>query len=193
MGWSHGLHSSLPDAGTDVQTHVVPSPMLPQPPQAQGLSAPWVLLQKLQQQQVVQQRQLEKQLQLLQQQQQMLLPGRGPGEGVPTEPREPRLSQGSVVQPSQSSGPLAHPEDLANGMVSMDPAVPAAAEGVCRWEQLRCGDLCLQMLSPRAGADAPQMRLQFSWGGGRCRSCPWITVGTKVIARVTAPKEGLGG
>ncbi|XP_071671280.1 serine/threonine-protein kinase/endoribonuclease IRE2 isoform X3 [Patagioenas fasciata] len=88
-----------------------------------------LLLRKLQQQQVVQQRQLEKQLQLLQQQQQqMLLPGRSPGEGVPGEPAELQLSQGSAVQRSQSSSPLACPEDLANGMVSMDPAVRAAAE-----------------------------------------------------------------
>ncbi|PKU39529.1 serine threonine-protein kinase endoribonuclease ire2 [Limosa lapponica baueri] len=87
-----------------------------------------VALVKLQKQHAVQQQQLEKQIQLLQQQQEMLLPGRVSGEGVPAEPREPGLSQGSASQLSQRSSPSSHPKDLANGMVSPDPAVPAAAE-----------------------------------------------------------------
>ena len=99
------------------------------------------MFQKLQKQHVVQQQQLEKQIQLLQQQQQMLLPGRVSGEGAPAEPREPGLSRGSTSQLLQSSGPSARLMDLANGMVSPDPAVPAAAEGVCGWERARCGGL----------------------------------------------------
>ncbi|NXW01456.1 ERN1 endoribonuclease, partial [Fregetta grallaria] len=85
----------------------------------------FLLLTKLQKQHVVQQQQLEKQIQLLQQQQEMLLPGRVSGEGVPAEPG---LSRGSTAQLSQSSGPPARLEDLANGMGSLEPAVPAAAE-----------------------------------------------------------------
>ncbi|NXF34315.1 ERN1 endoribonuclease, partial [Nyctibius bracteatus] len=84
-----------------------------------------LLLTKVQTQHAAQQRQLEEQIQLLQQQQEMLLPGRVAGEGVPTEPA---LSQGSASQPSQSSSPSARLKDLANGMVSAEPAVPAAAE-----------------------------------------------------------------
>lgn len=142
-----------------MQTHVVPSPTLPQPPRTRGLSAAWVLLQKLQQQQVVRQQQLEKQLQLLQQQ--MLLPGRGPGEGVPAEPR---LSQGSAVQPSQSSGPSARPEDLANGMASTDPAVPAAAEGVCRWERVRCVGISTDVVTQsRSRCPTDEAAAQLWW------------------------------
>lgn len=96
------------------------------------------MFQKLQKQHAVQQQQLEKQIQLLQQQQEMLLPGRVSGESVPAEPGELGLSRGSASQLSQSSGPLARLKDLANGVVSPDPAVPAAAAGVCRWEQARC-------------------------------------------------------
>ncbi|NXT30796.1 ERN1 endoribonuclease, partial [Pelecanoides urinatrix] len=88
----------------------------------------FLLLMKLQKQHAVQQQQLEKQIQLLQQQQEMLLPGRVSGEGVPAEPGEPGLSRGSTSRLSQSSSPLARLKDLANGMVSPDPAVPAAAE-----------------------------------------------------------------
>ncbi|KAF1651362.1 Serine/threonine-protein kinase/endoribonuclease IRE1, partial [Aptenodytes patagonicus] len=88
----------------------------------------FLLLTKLQKQHAVQQQQLEKQIQLLQQQQEMLLPGRVSVEGVPAEPGEPGLSQGSTLQLSKSSGPSARLKDLANGMVSLDPAVPAAAE-----------------------------------------------------------------
>ncbi|NXG81962.1 ERN1 endoribonuclease, partial [Stercorarius parasiticus] len=88
----------------------------------------FLLLTKLQKQHAVQQQQLEKQIQLLQQQQEMLLPGRVSGEGVPAEPGEPGLRQRSASQLSQSSSPSAHLKDLANGMVSPDPAVPAAAE-----------------------------------------------------------------
>ncbi|NWU57742.1 ERN1 endoribonuclease, partial [Dromas ardeola] len=88
----------------------------------------FLLLTKLQKQHAVQQQQLEKQIQLLQQQQEMLLPGRVSGEGVPAEPREPGLRRRSASQLSQSSSPLAHLKDLANGMVSPYPAVPAAAE-----------------------------------------------------------------
>ncbi|KFU93337.1 Serine/threonine-protein kinase/endoribonuclease IRE1, partial [Chaetura pelagica] len=75
------------------------------------------------------QQQLGQQIQLLQQQQEMLLPGRVSGEGVPAEPRMLGLSQGSTSQLPQSSSPSDHPQDLANGMVSLDPAVPVAAEG----------------------------------------------------------------
>ncbi|NWS53976.1 ERN1 endoribonuclease, partial [Chunga burmeisteri] len=88
----------------------------------------FLLLTKLQKQHAVQQQQLEKQIQLLQQQQEMLLPGRVSGEGVPAEPGGPGLSQGSVWQLLQSSSPSAPLKDLANGMVSPAPAVPAAAE-----------------------------------------------------------------
>ncbi|KFW64645.1 Serine/threonine-protein kinase/endoribonuclease IRE1, partial [Pygoscelis adeliae] len=88
----------------------------------------FLLLTKLQKQHAVQQQQLEKQIQLLQQQQEMLLPGRVSAEGVPAEPGEPGLSRGSTLQLSKSSGPSARLKDLANGMVSLDPAVPAAAE-----------------------------------------------------------------
>ncbi|XP_009893502.1 PREDICTED: serine/threonine-protein kinase/endoribonuclease IRE2 [Charadrius vociferus] len=83
---------------------------------------------KLQKQHAVQQQQLEKQILLLQQQQEMLLPGRVSEEGVPTESGKAGMSQGSTSQLSQSSGPSSHRKDLANGMVSPDPAVPAAAE-----------------------------------------------------------------
>ncbi|XP_054068584.1 serine/threonine-protein kinase/endoribonuclease IRE2 [Rissa tridactyla] len=88
----------------------------------------FLLLTKLQKQHAVQQQQLEKQIQLLQQQQEMLLPGRVSGEGVPAEPGEPGLRRRSASQLSQSSSPSAHLKDSANGMVSPDPAVPAAAE-----------------------------------------------------------------
>ncbi|NXJ94681.1 ERN1 endoribonuclease, partial [Corythaixoides concolor] len=84
-----------------------------------------LLLTKLQKQQAVQQQHLEKQIQLLQQQQEMLLPCRGPGEGVPAEQG---LSRGSVAQLWQSSSPPARLKDLPNGMVSLDPAVPAPAK-----------------------------------------------------------------
>uniref|UniRef100_A0A8C3K9Z2 Serine/threonine-protein kinase/endoribonuclease IRE1 n=1 Tax=Calidris pygmaea TaxID=425635 RepID=A0A8C3K9Z2_9CHAR len=77
----------------------------------------WFVFQKLQKQHAVQQQQLEKQIQLLQQQQEMLLPGRVSGEGVPAEPREPGLSQGSASQLSQRSSPSSHLKDLANGML----------------------------------------------------------------------------
>ncbi|NWR66539.1 ERN1 endoribonuclease, partial [Bucorvus abyssinicus] len=88
-----------------------------------------LLVTKLQQQHTVQQQQLEKQIQLLQQQQQeMLLPGRVSGEGAPAEPGEPGMSREKASQLSQSSGPSARLQDLANGMVSQDAAVPAAAE-----------------------------------------------------------------
>ncbi|NXX12281.1 ERN1 endoribonuclease, partial [Podargus strigoides] len=87
-----------------------------------------LLLTKLQKQQAAQQQQLEKQIQLLQQQQEMLLPGRVSGEGVPAEPGELGLSRGSASQLSQSFSPSARLKDLANGTVSPDPAVPAAAE-----------------------------------------------------------------
>ncbi|NXT75898.1 ERN1 endoribonuclease, partial [Zapornia atra] len=86
----------------------------------------FLLLTKLQKQHAVQQQQLEKQIQLLQQE--MLLPSRVSGEGVPAEPAEPGLSQGSVLQLLQSSSSSASLKDLANGMDSSDPAVPAAAE-----------------------------------------------------------------
>lgn len=98
---------------------------------------PWFAFQKQQKQHAVQQQQLEKQIQLLQQQQEMLLPGWVSGEGIPAEPRELGLSPGSTSQLSQSSGPSAHLKDLANGMVSLIPAVPAAAEGVCGRERAR--------------------------------------------------------
>lgn len=101
------------------------------------------MFQKLQKQHAVQQQQLEKQIQLLQQQQEMLLPGRVSEERVPAESGKLGLSQGSASQLSQSSGPSSHPKDLANGMVSPDPAVPAAAEGVCRWEWVSCEGLSL--------------------------------------------------
>ncbi|NWR32992.1 ERN1 endoribonuclease, partial [Tachuris rubrigastra] len=86
-----------------------------------------LLLMKLQWQHVVQQQQLEEQIQLLQQQQEMLLPGRVSREGVPAGPGKPGLSQGSTLELSQSSGPSACLEDLANGMVSPGLAVPEAA------------------------------------------------------------------
>ncbi|NXC77236.1 ERN1 endoribonuclease, partial [Anhinga anhinga] len=85
----------------------------------------FLLFTKLQKQHAVQQQHLEKQIQLLQQQQEMLLPGRVSGEGVPAEPGEPGLSQGSTWQLLQSSGPLA---DLANGMVEGQPSSSADAE-----------------------------------------------------------------
>ncbi|XP_068885936.1 serine/threonine-protein kinase/endoribonuclease IRE2 isoform X2 [Aphelocoma coerulescens] len=85
---------------------------------------------KLQQQHVAQQQQLQEQIQLLQQQQEMLRPGRVSREGVPEEPRELELSQKSASELSQSSSPSAHLKDPANGMVSLEPAVPVAAEDV---------------------------------------------------------------
>ncbi|KFO81018.1 Serine/threonine-protein kinase/endoribonuclease IRE1, partial [Cuculus canorus] len=85
-----------------------------------------LLLTKLQKQYAVEQQHLEKQIQLLQQE--MPLLGRVSREGVPAEPMEPELSQGSVSQLSQSSSSSASLKDLANGMVSPDSAVPAAAE-----------------------------------------------------------------
>ncbi|XP_068278702.1 serine/threonine-protein kinase/endoribonuclease IRE2 isoform X2 [Nyctibius grandis] len=85
-----------------------------------------LLLTKVQTQHAAQQRQLEEQIQLLQQQQEMLLPGRVAGEGIPAEPA---LSRGSASQPSQSSSASARGKDLANGTVSAEPAVPAAAQG----------------------------------------------------------------
>uniref|UniRef100_A0A8C3VCI0 non-specific serine/threonine protein kinase n=1 Tax=Catharus ustulatus TaxID=91951 RepID=A0A8C3VCI0_CATUS len=66
---------------------------------------PWFVLQKLQRQHAAQQQQLEEQIQLLQQQQEMLRPGRVSREGVPEEPRELELSQGSAAELSQSSSP----------------------------------------------------------------------------------------
>ncbi|NXQ92255.1 ERN1 endoribonuclease, partial [Nyctibius grandis] len=84
-----------------------------------------LLLTKVQTQHAAQQRQLEEQIQLLQQQQEMLLPGRVAGEGIPAEPA---LSRGSASQPSQSSSASARGKDLANGTVSAEPAVPAAAQ-----------------------------------------------------------------
>ncbi|NXV79112.1 ERN1 endoribonuclease, partial [Atlantisia rogersi] len=86
----------------------------------------FLLLTKLQKQHAVQQQQLEKQIQLLQQE--MLLPSRVSGEDVPAEPVEPGLSRGSPLQLSQSSSTSASLKDLANGMDSSDPAVPAVAE-----------------------------------------------------------------
>ncbi|NXI40918.1 ERN1 endoribonuclease, partial [Galbula dea] len=88
----------------------------------------FLVVTRLQKQHTVQQQQLEKQIQLLQQQQEMLLPGQVSGEGVPVEPRAPELRGRSTSQLSQGSSPSAHLKDLANGMVSLDPAVPAAAE-----------------------------------------------------------------
>ncbi|XP_069726674.1 serine/threonine-protein kinase/endoribonuclease IRE2 [Phaenicophaeus curvirostris] len=85
-----------------------------------------LLLTKLQKEHRVQQQQLEKQIQLPQQE--MPLPGQVSAEGVPAEPGEPGPSQGSASQLSQSSSPSACLKDLVNGMVSPDPAVPAAAE-----------------------------------------------------------------
>ncbi|NXX81119.1 ERN1 endoribonuclease, partial [Urocolius indicus] len=90
----------------------------------------FLLVTKLQKQHAVQQQHLEKQIQLLQQQQeQLLLPGRVSGEGVPAEPEEPGLSQGSAGRLWQSSGPMARRQDLANGVASLGLAVPAAATG----------------------------------------------------------------
>lgn len=88
------------------------------------------MFQKLQQQHVAQQQQLQEQIQLLQQQQEMLRPGRVSREGIPEEPRELELSQKSALELSQSSSPSAHLKDPANGMVSLEPAVPVAAEDV---------------------------------------------------------------
>ncbi|NWS75039.1 ERN1 endoribonuclease, partial [Crotophaga sulcirostris] len=85
-----------------------------------------LLLMKLQKQHTAQQQELEKQIQLLQQQQEMPLPGQVSEEGA--EPREPGPSQGSTSQVSQRSSPSACLKDLANGVVSPDPAVPAATE-----------------------------------------------------------------
>ncbi|NXU82329.1 ERN1 endoribonuclease, partial [Xiphorhynchus elegans] len=84
-----------------------------------------LLLVKLQRQHAAQQQQLEEQIQLLQQQQEMLLPGRVSGDDVPVEPGKPGLSRGSTLELSQSLGPLDHLKDLANGMVSPDPAADA--------------------------------------------------------------------
>lgn len=92
----------------------------------------WFVLQKLQRQHAAQQQQLEEQIQFLQQQQEMLRPGRVSREGIPEEPRELELSQGSAAELSQSSSPSACLKDLANGTLSPEPAVPAAAEGGCR-------------------------------------------------------------
>ncbi|XP_010140318.1 PREDICTED: serine/threonine-protein kinase/endoribonuclease IRE1-like, partial [Buceros rhinoceros silvestris] len=86
----------------------------------------FLLVTKLQH--AAQQQQLEKQIQLLQQQQEMLLPGRVSGDGVPSEPGEREMSWEKASQLSQSSSPSARLKDLANGMVSRDPAVPEAAE-----------------------------------------------------------------
>ncbi|NXG71857.1 ERN1 endoribonuclease, partial [Baryphthengus martii] len=109
-----------PEAGTwDLLLAAVGTALL-------GAGVLLLLLMKLQKQHAVQQQQLEKQIQLLQQQQEeMLLPGQGFKEGVPAEPGEPVLSQESA---SQSSSPSAHLKDLANGMLSPDPAAPVAAE-----------------------------------------------------------------
>uniref|UniRef100_A0A8C3K9T4 Serine/threonine-protein kinase/endoribonuclease IRE1 n=1 Tax=Calidris pygmaea TaxID=425635 RepID=A0A8C3K9T4_9CHAR len=85
----------------------------------------WFVFQKLQKQHAVQQQQLEKQIQLLQQQQEMLLPGRVSGEGVPAEPREPGLSQGSASQLSQRSSPSSHLKDLAEGWLSSSSSADA--------------------------------------------------------------------
>lgn len=117
------------------------------------------MFQKLQKQHAVQQQQLEKQIQLLQQQQEMLLPGRVSGEGVPAEPAEPGLRRRSASQLSQSSSPSAHLKDSANGMVSPDLAVPAAAEGVCRWEWARCEGLArsVDVVPQSRSRDAAQM------------------------------------
>ncbi|NXU59605.1 ERN1 endoribonuclease, partial [Turnix velox] len=82
----------------------------------------FLLHMKLQKQHTVQQQQLEKQIQLLQQQQEMLLPGRVSGEGVPAEPRDSEQRQRSTSQLSQSSSPSTHLKDVANGMLSPDPA-----------------------------------------------------------------------
>ncbi|XP_064582060.1 serine/threonine-protein kinase/endoribonuclease IRE2 isoform X2 [Zonotrichia leucophrys gambelii] len=87
-----------------------------------------LLLMKLQRQHVAQQQQLEEQIQLLQQQQEMLLSGRVSREGVPEEPRELELSQGSASELSQSSSPSACLKEPANGTVSPEPAVPVPAE-----------------------------------------------------------------
>ncbi|NWI69473.1 ERN1 endoribonuclease, partial [Todus mexicanus] len=88
-----------------------------------GAGVLFLLITKLQKQQ------LEKQIQLLQQQQQeMLPPGQVSEEGIPAEPREPGLSRGSVSQLSQGSNPSARVKELANGMGSLDPAAPQAAE-----------------------------------------------------------------
>ncbi|XP_065588755.1 serine/threonine-protein kinase/endoribonuclease IRE2 isoform X4 [Cyrtonyx montezumae] len=87
-----------------------------------------LLVLKLQKQHEVQQQQLEKQIQLLQQQQQeMLLPRRSSGDGIPTATEQPVGSRGSASGLESSSTPCA-PTGLVNGMVGMEPAVPAEVE-----------------------------------------------------------------
>ncbi|NXF98279.1 ERN1 endoribonuclease, partial [Eubucco bourcierii] len=88
----------------------------------------FLLVTRLQKQHKVQQQHLEKQIQLLQQQQEKLLPGRASQEGIPVEPGEPELGQGSLSQLSHSSSHSDYLKDLANGMSSPDPDVSAAAE-----------------------------------------------------------------
>lgn len=102
------------------------------------------MFQKLQRQHVVQQQQLEEQIQLLKQQQELLRSGRVSREGVPEEPRELELSQGSASELSQSSSPSACLKDQANGTVSPEPAAPVAAEGGCRFWGLLCRDASTQ-------------------------------------------------
>lgn len=125
------------------------------------------MFQKLQQQHAVQQQQLEKQIQLLQQQQEMLLPGRVSGEGVSAEPGEPRMSREKASQLSQSSSPSALLKDLANGMVSRNPAVPKAAEGVCRR-----GGLWGKESHPKLEQRCPGIRAAPSRNGRDPRSTP---------------------
>lgn len=117
--------------------------------------------------QKLQQQQLEKQIQLLQQQQEMLLPGRVSGEGVPAEPAELGMSREKASQLSQSSSSSARMKDLANGMVSRDPAVPKAAEGVCRQ-----GGLWGDGSHPKLEQRCPGMRAAPSRDGRDPRSAP---------------------
>ncbi|NWH41335.1 ERN1 endoribonuclease, partial [Chloropsis hardwickii] len=84
-----------------------------------------LLLTRLQRQHVAQQQQLEEQIQLLQQQQEMLRSSQVSREGIPEEPRELELSQGSAPELSQSSSPPACLKGPANGTVSPEPAVTA--------------------------------------------------------------------
>lgn len=136
---------------------------------------PRVVLQKLQRQHVAQQQQqLEEQIQLLQQQQERLRPGRASREGVPEEPRELELSQGSASELSQSSSPSGHLKEPANGTVSPEPAVPGAAEGECRGNGQPVGASVQRYQHPEQVQGCPQMR---GWDGRRCQICCWMSVG----------------
>lgn len=139
---------------------------------------PWFVFQKLQRQHVAQQQQLEEQIQLLQQQQEMLLSGRVSREGIPEEPGELELSQGSASELSQSSSPSACLKDPANGTVSPEPAVPGAAEGGCRGNGQAVGASVQRYQHPEQVQGCLQMRgLHPTWDGRRCQICSWISMG----------------